>query len=91
MIQPLTMTSPDRADAWAEGEAYEPYIGRWSRLVARDFIDWLALPSGGRWLDIGCGTGALTQTIAQRTQPAAVATRPIGSSVSRGVQHLIHE
>jgi SAM-dependent methyltransferase len=62
----------DRAEVWDAGEAYEPYVGRWSRLVARDFIDWLALPSGGRWLDVGCGTGALTQTIAARTEPVAV-------------------
>jgi SAM-dependent methyltransferase len=62
----------NRADVWAAGEAYDPYIGRWSRLVARDFIDWLALPSGGRWLDLGCGTGALTQTIAARSEPASV-------------------
>jgi SAM-dependent methyltransferase len=68
----ITAASPHRADVWAAGEAYEPYVGRWSRLVAREFIDWLALPSGGRWLDLGCGTGALTQTIAARSKPATV-------------------
>ena len=57
---------------WETGEAYEGYIGRWSRLVARDFIDWLALPVGGRWLDVGCGTGALTETILLRAEPASV-------------------
>jgi SAM-dependent methyltransferase len=67
-----TVALPPRADVWAAGDAYEPYIGRWSRLAARDFIDWLALPSGGCWLDVGCGTGALTQTIAARSAPAAV-------------------
>ena len=69
----MTMEPVNRPDVWAAGEAYEPYVGRWSRLVARDFIDWLALPSGGRWLDFGCGTGALTQTIVARTAPATVA------------------
>lgn len=29
-------------EEWATGIAYEPYIGRWSRLVARRFIDWRA-------------------------------------------------
>jgi len=72
MNQSLATEWPPRADVWAEGEAYEPYVGRWSRLVASDFIDWLALPPGGHWLDIGCGTGALTQTIARRGAPAAV-------------------
>jgi SAM-dependent methyltransferase len=68
----VTVASPHRADVWAAGDAYEPYVGRWSRLVAREFIDWLALPSGGHWLDLGCGTGALTQTIAARSKPATV-------------------
>jgi SAM-dependent methyltransferase len=53
----------EKTDAWDSGSAYEPYVGRWSRLVAREFIGWLAVPPGGCWLDIGCGTGALTETI----------------------------
>jgi len=48
---------------WASGEAYEPFIGRWSRLVAREFVAWLAIATGRRWLDVGCGTGGLSQTI----------------------------
>lgn len=61
-----------RSDVWAAGDAYEPYIGRWSRLVATEFIDWLALPTGMRWLDVGCGTGALTQTVLARASPVSV-------------------
>ena len=63
---------PVNRDVWAVGEAYEAYVGRWSRLVARDFIDWLALPAKGRWLDLGCGIGALTQMILARAHPASV-------------------
>jgi SAM-dependent methyltransferase len=48
---------------WSAGDAYEPYVGRWSRLVARDFVTWLGLPAGGRFLDVGSGTGALTSTL----------------------------
>ena len=59
-------------DTWAAGDAYEPYIGRWSRLVAPKFIAWLAMPPRQRWLDIGCGTGALTQTILASAEPAQV-------------------
>jgi SAM-dependent methyltransferase len=59
-------------DVWASGEAYEPYVGRWSRLVAAEFVDWLDLPGNRRWLDVGCGTGALSSVIAARCEPAEV-------------------
>ena len=57
---------------WAAGEAYEPYVGRWSRLVATEFLTWLGVPAGLRWLDVGCGTGALAEAILNRHAPAAV-------------------
>lgn len=72
MTKSATSTRAHHPDVWAAGEAYEPYVGRWSRLVARDFIDWLALPSDARWLDVGCGTGVLTQTILAHAAPASV-------------------
>ena len=59
-------------DSWTSGDKYEPYIGRWSRLVAREFLKWLAIPAGGQWLDVGCGTGALSQTILQFAKPAKI-------------------
>ncbi len=62
----------NKSETWASGDAYEPYVGRWSRLVAREFLDWLAVPPGSHWLDVGCGTGALTEVILQQAQPAAV-------------------
>jgi SAM-dependent methyltransferase len=63
---------PKPKDNWASGDKYEPYIGRWSRLVAREFLNWMAIPSGSTWLDVGCGTGALSQTILQFAEPAKV-------------------
>jgi SAM-dependent methyltransferase len=59
-------------DVWALGAAYEPYIGRWSRRVAREFVQWLGVPPGRRWIDVGCGTGALTETILAVASPAFV-------------------
>lgn len=65
-------TSSKPKDNWASGDKYEPYIGRWSRLVAREFLQWLAVPTGSHWLDVGCGTGALSQTILQVAEPASI-------------------
>jgi SAM-dependent methyltransferase len=59
-------------DSWANAAAYEPYVGRWSRLVAREFLDWLAVPPNSHWLDVGCGTGALTETLLHQAQPTEV-------------------
>ncbi len=67
-----TSMSPKPKDFWASGDKYEPYIGRWSRLVAREFLEWLAIPAGSQWLDVGCGTGALSQTILQFAEPAKI-------------------
>jgi SAM-dependent methyltransferase len=60
------------ADAWEGADQYEAYVGRWSRPVARDFISWLGVPVGSRWLDVGCGTGALSETILERAEPLQV-------------------
>ena len=60
------------AEVWAAGDAYEPYIGRWSRPVAREFVAWLGVSGGAAWLDVGCGTGALSQAVLEGADPAAV-------------------
>ncbi len=59
-------------DVWASGEAYEPYVGRWSRLIARQFLAWLNVAPDRDWLDIGCGTGALCQQILDHASPQRV-------------------
>ncbi len=61
-----------RHDAWQAGDRYEAYMGRWSRQVAPRFLDWLALPEGLEWLDVGCGTGALSAAILARCNPRSL-------------------
>jgi SAM-dependent methyltransferase len=66
------MSTTARHDAWSAGESYERYMGRWSRLIAARFLDWLDAPKEAAWLDLGCGTGALTQTILARAMPRSI-------------------
>ena len=60
-------------ERWAVGEAYEAYVGRWSRRVAVDFVAGLGVAPGARWVDVGCGTGALAGAVLAGAGPAAVA------------------
>jgi SAM-dependent methyltransferase len=62
----------DVRDKWAAGSTYEDFMGRWSRGLARQFVSWLGLPGGEHWLDVGCGTGALTNAICSHANPASV-------------------
>ena len=59
-------------EIWDTASPYERYVGRWSRSIARDFLAWLALPSGLTWADVGCGTGALVANILSQAEPASV-------------------
>ena len=61
-----------RSDKWDSGELYERYVGRWSRPVARGFLGWLEQAPEREWLDVGCDTGALTETILALCEPRAV-------------------
>ena len=57
---------------WGAGDAYERYMGRWSRKVAPLFTDWIGAPPGADWIDVGCGTGVLTATVLNRCEPSHV-------------------
>lgn len=63
------MTATDR---WTDGDAYERWIGRWSRPVGAEFVAWLRMPGDRRWLDLGCGTGALTEILLAAVSPASI-------------------
>ncbi|MDB5771870.1 MAG: SAM-dependent methyltransferase, partial [Burkholderia sp.] len=79
-----------RNDTWAAGKLYEPYVGRWSRLVARDFLAWLHAAPDMEWLDVGCGTGALTETLLQQASPRSVTGMdPSAGFVEHARAHII--
>ena len=55
-----------------DGDAYERGMSPWSRLAGETFLEWLAPRAGLRWLDVGCGTGAFAELIAERCAPIEV-------------------
>lgn len=78
------MNAPRVSDTWERGSPYEQYIGRWSRKIAPIFLAWLDMPAGKRWLDVGCGTGALSAAILDHCTPASV----VGVEPSEGFLKL---
>lgn len=78
------MTEESPLESWTVGAPYERYVGRWSRKVAALFLPWLAVGREARWGDVGCGTGALTETILRQHDPASVA------GLDRSVGYVAH-
>lgn len=66
------MTAPPTSAPWQPGDPYERYMGRWSRPLALRFLAWLAQRHGQRWLDVGCGTGAMCTAIVDHAAPTLV-------------------
>jgi SAM-dependent methyltransferase len=59
-------------DVWSSGDDYNRYVGRWSRLAAQEFLNWLDIPPASSWLDVGCGTGTLSRLILDSQSPISV-------------------
>jgi SAM-dependent methyltransferase len=55
-----------------DGLSYERYMGDWSQRAGSVFLDWLAAPSGLKWIDVGCGNGAFTELLVERCAPTLV-------------------
>ncbi len=60
------------AKMFTSGNDYEGLMGRHSRKLAPLFADFVQIRDQGSLLDIGCGTGSLTQVLAERTHAAKI-------------------
>jgi len=55
------------------GDAYDDFMGRYSRVLAPLFADFAGVDAGTRALDVGAGTGALTAELVARGVSVAAA------------------
>ncbi|MBU0984599.1 MAG: methyltransferase domain-containing protein [candidate division Zixibacteria bacterium] len=76
-------------DSWDSGNPYDYFMGRWSRRVAGLFIDWLAPRAGLRWLDVGCATGSLSETIIKGRRPAVLTALDTSDNFVAAAQHKL--
>src|SRR5687768_2579236 len=77
------MSTNSRHDAWGAGDNYDQYMGRWSRQLAPQFLEWLGVQGGRDWLEVRCGTGALSAEILARCKPR----RHVGLDPCEGFIH----
>lgn len=68
----MARSSRPASDPWSSAAPYERFMGRWSRPVAEQFVEHVPAASGGRWLDVGCGTGSLTAAVAAGLDPSVL-------------------
>lgn len=76
---------------FSSASAYEGYVGRWSRLVAQEFIRWLSIPAGRSWLDVGAGTGIITEVILQQASPTRVLATDLTQDFIDLARQKIHD
>jgi SAM-dependent methyltransferase len=66
------MAGATSAHLWGNADAYDAYMGRWSRPVAEAALASLRPSPGLSWLDVGCGTGAVTEATLDAADPREI-------------------
>lgn len=86
------MTEVSRHDSWQAGDSYDAYMGRWSRKIAPRFIEWLDATGDQDWLEIGCGTGALSEAILEQGKPKSlISIDPSEGFIARARQNVVDD
>jgi ubiquinone/menaquinone biosynthesis C-methylase UbiE len=74
----------------SDGARYDLQMGRWSRRLAPLLIDFAGVTDANRVLDVGCGTGSLTFTLADRPQIGAITGVDLSSEyIDHALRHRI--
>lgn len=72
-----------------DGDRYQQFMGRFSDRVAIEFLDDLGVAPGRRWLDVGCGAGALLSAILARSRPSeCIGVDPSAAQVAQAEARL---
>jgi SAM-dependent methyltransferase len=85
------MAELSRHDAWQAGESYDAYMGRWSQKIAPLFLDRLEAAEGLDWLDVGCGTGALSEAVLARCDPRRLTGIDPSSAFISRARWFVHD
>jgi ubiquinone/menaquinone biosynthesis C-methylase UbiE len=86
----MTDSVADVAHRFDDGLPTTASWGRWSRAAGAILLDWLAAPPGACWLDVGCGTGSLTEMIVDTRSPAAVfAIDPVPTQIDQACRQPV--
>lgn len=62
----------DQPIRFRDGASYDVMMGAWSRSVGEIFLDWMQPASSLEWVDVGCGSGAFTSLVVERSSPAKI-------------------
>lgn len=80
-------THGEQDPAFSEGDAYDRFMGRWSRALAPLLVEFAAVQDGDVVLDVGAGTGALSAAVARMAPSSRIAgIDPSGQYVAMAQQ-----